>query len=278
MSQNDNPADPFKKALTEATKAMANAPELTVAYTADPSGISNDTMRLPQVTRRLTKNEVLAARGAADAMALRLRFHNEATHAHYAPQGETARTLYESLETARCEAVGARAMPGTNGNINALLEGQAIKAGYDQAQSPNDVPMHTALGYYIRHLGTGRDLPPAVSNAMELWRDSIEQRSGDTFENIDQILADQAEFSRFARQLISDLGYGDELGEDPDLDDQEEEEAEDDQQEEENPDQEDGDDDSDDQDSDTSPDDQQASAEQQLAQMSASDLDDMDEA
>ena len=34
----DNPADPFKKALAEATKVMAHDPELSVTYTVDPSG------------------------------------------------------------------------------------------------------------------------------------------------------------------------------------------------------------------------------------------------
>ena len=29
---NDNPADPFKKALAEATKTMADDPDLTVSY------------------------------------------------------------------------------------------------------------------------------------------------------------------------------------------------------------------------------------------------------
>ena len=50
----DNPADPFKKALAEATKVMANDPELSVTYSVDPSGLSGDTMRLPQVSRRMT--------------------------------------------------------------------------------------------------------------------------------------------------------------------------------------------------------------------------------
>jgi hypothetical protein len=34
----DNPADPFKKALAEATKVMANDADLTVTYTVDPAG------------------------------------------------------------------------------------------------------------------------------------------------------------------------------------------------------------------------------------------------
>ncbi|HBV54794.1 MAG TPA: cobaltochelatase subunit CobT, partial [Rhodobacteraceae bacterium] len=65
---NDNPADPFKKALAEATKVMANDPELTIAYSVDPSGVSGDTMRLPQVSRRMTRDEELLARGTADAL------------------------------------------------------------------------------------------------------------------------------------------------------------------------------------------------------------------
>jgi cobaltochelatase CobT len=35
MTLPENPAEPFKKALAEATKAIANAPELTVAYSVD---------------------------------------------------------------------------------------------------------------------------------------------------------------------------------------------------------------------------------------------------
>jgi len=81
MAQNnDNPADPFKKALAEATKVMANDPDLSVTYTVDPSGVSGDTMRLPQVSRRMTRDEVLIARGTADALAMHRKFHDGKTH------------------------------------------------------------------------------------------------------------------------------------------------------------------------------------------------------
>ena len=122
MPQNDNPADPFKKALSEATKVLADDPELNVSFTVDPPGLSNDQMRLPQISRRMTREEVLLARGTADAYAMRKRFHNEGTSARYAPQGQMARDLYEAMETARCEAVGARAMPGTASNIDAKID------------------------------------------------------------------------------------------------------------------------------------------------------------
>ena len=80
-NNSDNPADPFKKALAEATKVMANNPELTINYTVDPSGISGDNIRLPQISRRMSREEVLIARGTSDALALYHRYHNEKTHA-----------------------------------------------------------------------------------------------------------------------------------------------------------------------------------------------------
>ena len=87
----DNPADPFKKALAEATKTMAHDPDLTVTYSVDPPGMTGDAMRLPQVSRRLTRDEVLLARGTADAFALRRRYHDDATHSRYQPTGPMAR-------------------------------------------------------------------------------------------------------------------------------------------------------------------------------------------
>ncbi len=60
----DNPADAFKKALGEATKVMAHDPELTVSYSVDPAGVTGDSMRLPQVSRRMTRAEVMLARGS----------------------------------------------------------------------------------------------------------------------------------------------------------------------------------------------------------------------
>ncbi|MEP1614455.1 MAG: cobaltochelatase subunit CobT [Roseobacter sp.] len=223
----DNPADAFKKALGEATKVMANDPELSVSYSVDPAGLSGDAMRLPQVSRRMTRAEVLLARGTADALALHRRYHNGQTHAKYQPQGEMARDLYEAMETARCEAMGARDMPGTAGNIDAKISHEAMRKGYDQVSQAADVPLATAAGYLIRHLATGRDLPSGAQNVMELWRGFIEDQCGGTLDDLDATLSDQSAFAKFARKMISDLGYGDQLGDDPDqIDDDQQDEAE----------------------------------------------------
>ncbi len=223
----DNPADPFKKALAEATKVMANDPELTVSYSVDPAGLSGEAMRLPQVSRRMSRDEVLLARGTADALALHRRYHDNATHARYVPPGDVARELYEAMETARCEAMGARDMPGTAGNIDAKIAHEATSRGYEQITQAAEVPLPVAAGYLIRHLATGRPMPAGAQNAMQLWQGFIESQAGGTLEGLQDCLSDQSEFAKFTRQIISDLGYGDQLGDDPDqLDEDQQDEAE----------------------------------------------------
>jgi cobaltochelatase CobT len=212
----DNPADPFKKALADATRVMADDPEMTVTYSVDPAGMTKDGVRLPQVSRRMSRDEVLLARGTADAFALRRKFHDEAVSARYTPAGPLAREIYEAMETARCEAVGARAMPGTAGNIDAKIANEADRRGYAQITSTQEAPLSVAAGYLVRHLATGRDMPRGAQNVMDLWRPFIEEQAGGTLEVLDDVLADQAAFARLARKVIADLGYGDQLGDDPD--------------------------------------------------------------
>ncbi|AUQ74998.1 cobaltochelatase subunit CobT [Phaeobacter piscinae] len=270
---NDNPADPFKKALAEATKVMADDPELNVSYSVDPAGMSGDSMRLPQVSRRMSREEVLLARGTADALALRHKFHDTATHARYAPPGDMARDLYEALESARCEAMGARHMPGTASNIDVKIQNEALRKGYDQIKSATEAPLAVSAGYLIRHLATGRPMPEAAANVMELWRGFIEQQAGETLANLDDTIEDQATFAKFARQVITDLGYGDQLGEDPDqLDDEQENDAEEDAEEQQDPDSN-GQDDSDEEEADANP--EQAQEQQQDESQAQVSMDEM---
>ena len=219
MQNNDNPADPFKKALAEATKVIANDPELSVTFSVDPPGASNDSIRLPQVSRRMSRQEVLLARGTADALALRHKYHDENTFNRYVPKGQMARDIYEAMETARCEAVGARTMPGTHSNIDAKIENEALRQGFGDISEASQAPLATAAGYLVRHLATGRDLPPDAANVMELWREFIEAQTDGSLDKLDDSLGDQAQFAKFARQIIRDLGYGDQLGDDPDFED-----------------------------------------------------------
>ena len=273
MKPSDNPADPFKKALAEATKVMADDPELAVTYSVDPPGLSKDSVRLPQISRRMTRDEVLLARGTADALALRHKFHDPAVSNRYLPQGQLARDIYDAMETARIEAMGARYMPGTASNIDAKIGAEARRKGYEQVTEPSGAPLSVAAGYLIRHLATGRPLPKGADNVMELWRGFIEDQAGETLENLQGSLSDQKAFAKFARQVIEDLGYGDQLGDDPDQEDEDQQdEAEEQDQDEEDQDSP-GEENSDDEETEASPEqEQEQQQDQSQAKVSADDM------
>ena len=268
----DNPADPFKKALAETTKVMADDPELSVTFTVDPPGATQETVRLPQVSRRMTREEVLIARGTADAYALQHKFHDPAVGMKYMPRGQMAQDLYQAMENARVEAVGARHMPGTLGNIDAKIGNEALRKGYDQITDASEAPLATAAGYLIRHLATGRDLPKGAANVMDLWRGFIEDNCGGTLEALEDALEDQSAFARFARQLIQDMGYGDQLGDDPDDLGEEDEAAAPDDEEEQEPDTTGDDDDGDEEEAEGTP--EQSQEEQQDAAEAQVSMDD----
>lgn len=273
----DNPADPFKKALAEATKAMANEPELAVTYSVDPPGLTNEAVRLPQVTRRMTRSEVLLARGTADAYALRLRYHNDATHSKYLPEGDMARSVYEAMETARCEALGARAMPGTAGNVEAKIADECARLGYSQVKDRSSAPLAAAAGYLLREAATGRELPEGAENVLNLWRDFLQNEASGSFNDVCEVLEDQATFARLTRKVIEDLGYGDQLGDDPDeQDDDAQDEAEPTPDEDDQSQEQDGNEDNPDESEDTDSQDAQTDMDQVEAQLAETEFDETD--
>jgi len=219
--------DAFKKALTEATRTIADDPEIAIRFSVDPPGITEDAIRLPHVGTRLSANDLTAVRGYADGFALRKRHHDPATHAKYLPVGQAAKDIYEAMETARCETIGAKEMPGLAANLDAKLEQIAAASGHARLNEPTAGSLPEAAGYLIRCAGTGRILPPTAARIMALWQSTIESKAGESLNSLTEALNDQSEFARFARQMIGDLGYADQLGDDPDREDEahEEEEA-----------------------------------------------------
>ena len=70
-----------------------------------------------QIRSEVDDQEVAITRGISDSFAMRLANHDDAVHDHYRPEGKNARAMFEAVEQARVECIGARAMPTifTNG-------------------------------------------------------------------------------------------------------------------------------------------------------------------
>src|SRR3954469_2646384 len=114
--------DLFRRSLAGAARAIAKDPDVDVVFASEGTPPSGKTARVPSPGPALEPRLVAEARGAADSVALRLRFHDPRLHARAAPADMDARAVFDALETARVEALGARAMGGVRQNLSHLTD------------------------------------------------------------------------------------------------------------------------------------------------------------
>ena len=71
------------------------------------------------------------------------------------PSGETARAIFEGVEQARVEALGARRMAGVAANLAAMLEERYRRQGYEHLAERNDTTLAEAVRLLAREALTG---------------------------------------------------------------------------------------------------------------------------
>ena len=143
-------AEEFKRATAGVLRAMAEQPDVQITFQPGPSGLAGKRARLPMPSRNLPVSEIAKLRGASDAMALRLRWHDDAVHDAHVPSQRDAREVYDALEQARVEVVGSRHMSGVAANLRARLEDHCEAEGYDRATRREQLPIATALSLIAR--------------------------------------------------------------------------------------------------------------------------------
>src|SRR5213592_2366084 len=156
------PLDEFRRVLAGASRSIARDPELDIAFAAEPGPGTGKTARVPSPGPSLEPKLVAEARGAADAAALRVRYHDAAVHRASVPADPEAAAVFEALETARVEALGARAMDGVKGNLDMLAEARVRTDAILRARSAEEVPLATAVALLARQRLTGTE-PPTVA-------------------------------------------------------------------------------------------------------------------
>src|SRR5213592_2056033 len=116
-NKDNSRSEEFKRATAGALRAVAQQAEVQVAFQPGPSGLSGKRARLPLPTRALPPAEMARLRGSSDAIALRLRHHDNSVHAARMPARREAKDAYDALEQVRVEVVGSRVMNGVNANL-----------------------------------------------------------------------------------------------------------------------------------------------------------------
>ena len=224
--EKDSPGSEFKRVLTVAMKTIAEDPELSVAFGNDAPSLSGNKAKLPQIGNDLKASDIAIVRGLSDSFALRLANHSDKVHAHYQPQGKNARAVFEAVEQARIEALGANAMPGMKTNLAAMMDDRYRKKDVARYTDRKDAPLDEAVALLVREKLTGERPPEGARNMVDLWRPWIEEKAEAQLAHLMDSIHDQAAFARMSRDIIAALDMGDELGEDPDQSDENNEDSE----------------------------------------------------
>jgi len=220
MSKAIDRADVFKSALSAATRAIAAQDELGVDFSVDGGRITEGQITLTTPPKDLTMAAAARARGQADALALRVAHHDARAHARGMPQREDARRLFEAAERARIESIGASALDGVAENLDSVLQQRCERAGYSRVTDKSRAPMDDALEFVLREVLTGRKLPAAAETVAAVWREELGEKAAGPLAQARASMHDQAAFSAVMRNLLRDLGLGDETSRQTDDEDE----------------------------------------------------------
>ncbi len=222
----ESPNEPFKRAVTGCLRALAKKADLEVSFAAERPGLAGSKVRLPEPARKLTKQEAAIVRGHADALALKLACHNPSVHRKLLPGGQQARAVFDAVEQARVESIGARRMRGVAQNLSAMLDDKFHRGKFDDITDRADAPIEEAVAMMVRERLTGITPPPAARKLVDLWRPIIEDKAGHGLDRLDALIEDQQRFGDAVHDLLDSL----DMGEDRNRDSEDEEETDDDEQ------------------------------------------------
>ncbi len=203
---NTTPLDTFKRALGHTTKAMSGETELEVSFGGDVAGIVRDQVMLPALPPRPTLPQIAKARGEADALALRIALHDKDSFTRHQPPHGEGREIYEALEQARVEALGARHMAGVSDNLHAALDARARRRGFDKnTLDQENSSMPEAVGLLAREIFSGRKLPQSTDGIMNAWRDYVVGKGGKALSELSENLSDTEGFAKAVLSFLGDM-------------------------------------------------------------------------
>ena len=226
----------FKTACAGALRAMSRKTDVEPRFSASEPPVGKTDMgkkpSIPLPDHTMSAESVALVRGCADTAALRLAHHDKTLHmaairsTFNTPE---ARAVFDALEQARCEALGANTMDGVAGNLEAVLEERSKRHGFVHVKDRDQSQMADALHMLARMEFTGEAAPPSGEKLVEAWKPWIEEKLGTslceylssqthvrdlkTGDEIspslqsvrDNILKNQEHFADLASQLVREL-------------------------------------------------------------------------
>ena len=117
-----------------------------------------------------------------------------------------ARSLFDAVEQARVEAIGARRMEGVASNLTAMLDDRYHRSPFAEARSRDEAPLEDAVAMLARERLTGLKPPAGAERLTDLWRSYIEDKAGGDLDRLGDAILDQRAYARLVQKLLTSLG------------------------------------------------------------------------
>ncbi|RCW26005.1 cobaltochelatase CobT subunit [Ciceribacter lividus] len=213
--------EPLRRAITGCVRSVAGDGEVEVVFANERPGLAGERVRLPELSKRPTAHELAVTRGLGDSMALRLACHDQKIHSTMAPQGVDARAVFDAVEQARVESIGALRMRGMAANLQTMNAEKYAKANFSGISRQEDAPLSEAMAMLVREKLTGEKPPESAGKVLDLWRPFIEEKASSEFEGLSGAINDQQAFAKVMRHILSAMEMAEDFGDESEESEQE---------------------------------------------------------
>ena len=203
-SSNEN----LKEAVSAATRALAQDPELEISFGGMPT--SNSKIVLSNPPSR--KSELASFRGKADALACSKRFSSNEISIDTG--SVKLNSLLTKLEDVRVEILGSKKYEGVSNNLNARFEDKC--KAFASVEEKEDL-LEPALESWLRQILLEEKLTKSQLKVLKPWKNLLNDKGSSYKNELLESLEDQIQFAETSRKLLHALEI-DESHTDEDLD------------------------------------------------------------
>ncbi|MDP6916872.1 MAG: cobaltochelatase subunit CobT [SAR86 cluster bacterium] len=198
----------LKEAVSAATRALAQDPELEISFGGMPSSSSKLVLSNPPSR----KSELASFRGRADALACSKRFSSNEISIDTG--SVKLNSLLTKLEDVRVEILGSKEYEGVSNNLNARFEDKC--KAFASVEEKEDL-LEPALESWLRQILLEEKLTKSQLKVLKPWKNLLNDKGSSYKNELLESLEDQIQFAETSRKLLHALDI-DESNTDEDLD------------------------------------------------------------
>ena len=194
----------FEEALNATSRAMGEAPNMNITLQGTHSPHPLNAQDALYVAPPAKENYTLT-RAEIDRIALSKKYHDSVSYRRHMPDSDSGRAIYEALEIARIDAIGAQKFLGYKHNMQQWRDEQCRKSGYVMLSERADPPLADMLAAQLMHDVAEVKVPEALEHLMKVWSGFLQQHCADGLRQLCQALHAPESFSPLAKKIISAL-------------------------------------------------------------------------